>query len=133
MVLNATTHLPAVATRRSPIFAAFLSVFLPGLGQLYCCQDNKGIFLIGVFLLAHWSTGGLSSWILCPAMAGDALLIARSFNDGKIIRRWEFFSGIRTLNPLPPRIMLLAIVMLVAALTVVHILLFAADYPAPDK
>ena len=65
------------ASRKSPWLAALLSLLLPGLGSVYCRQDNKGVFLIGMSLLGQWSTGGLSSWILCPVMAVRRISTAR--------------------------------------------------------
>jgi TM2 domain-containing membrane protein YozV len=124
---------PETGSGRRPWLAALFSLLLPGLGQIYCRQDNKGVFLIGMSLLGQWSTGGLSSWILCPALALDAFLIARKSNDGTEVCRWEFFPSIKSLDSVPTRIMLLVITMLVAALTVAHILLFAADYVPHDK
>lgn len=119
--------------RKKPWLAALLSLLLPGLGQIYCAQDNKGVFLVGMSLLGQWSTGGLSSWILCPVMAVDALMIARKSNANGEIRRWEFFPGIALLNSIPARIMLFVVVVLVAVLTVVHIRFFAANFAPPDK
>jgi TM2 domain-containing membrane protein YozV len=66
--------------KKKPWLAALLSLLAPGLGQIYCGQDNKGVFLVGMALLGQWSTGGLSSWILCPAVALDAFMIAGEFN-----------------------------------------------------
>jgi len=132
--MNSPTN-PVAKTehRKSPWLAALLSLLLPGLGPIYCRQDNKGVFLIGMSLLGQWSTGGLSSWFLCPAMALDAFLLARKLNTGKVIERWEFFPGIKPLNSIPSRIMLLAVVIVVAVLTVVHIRLFASGYDPANK
>jgi hypothetical protein len=128
-----TDSMPEKRSCKSPWLAALLSLLLPGSGQIYCRQDNKGVFLIGMSLLGQWSTGGMSSWILCPVMALDAFMIARKLNGGGVIQRWEFFPGIKALNFLPTRIILLAVAALVAALTVVHIVHFAADYNLPAK
>lgn len=123
---NSTNSVPKTGSGKSPWLAALLSLLVPGLGPIYCRQDNKGVFLVGMSLLGQWSTGGLSSWLLCPAMAVDAFLLARKLNTGKVIERWEFFPGIKPLNSIPPRIILLAVVILVAALTVVHIRQFVS-------
>lgn len=122
-----------VQRKKRPLLAALLSLLLPGLGQINCGQDNKGVFLVGMALLGQWSTGGLSSWVLCPAMALDAFMIARKCNESGAAGRWEFFPGIKPLQSLPTRVMLLAVVILVAALTVVHIRHFASDYPQSGK
>jgi hypothetical protein len=126
------TSLPDKTRARSPGWAAVLSLVLPGLGQIYCRQDNKGVFLAGMSLLGHWSTGGMSSLLLAPAMSLDALLIARKLNRGAAVRRWEFFPGIKSLNSIPPRIILLVIAGLIATLTVIHIVRFASDYHPND-
>src|SRR5580704_7441703 len=93
-------------THQSPALAAVLSFLLPGLGQILCQQDNKGIFLLGVSLLGHWLTAGLSSLLLCPAMSLDAWLIAKKINGNSTVGRWEFFPGVKPLNAIPPRIIL---------------------------
>jgi len=118
---------PAGHRAKSPAVAALLSLMLPGLGQIHCRQDNKGVFLLGMALLGHWSTGGLSSLFLCPAMAADAFMIARKLNSGTPAARWEFFPAIKRLNAIPPRIILITIVLAIAALTVLHIVRFASD------
>jgi TM2 domain-containing membrane protein YozV len=119
--------------KKHPWLAALLSLLLPGLGQIYCGQDNKGAFLVGMALLGQCSTGGLSSWILCPAMALDAFMIASDLNTLSKVGRWEFFPGFKPLHSLPTRVMLMAVVLLLAALTVVHIRHFASDYTLPGK
>ncbi|HEX3799851.1 MAG TPA: hypothetical protein VH413_14240 [Verrucomicrobiae bacterium] len=113
---------------RSTFFAAVLGFILPGTGQMYCKQDNKGVFLIGFFLLGHWATNGISSLFLCPAMGLDAFLIARKINRGLGVARWEFFPGIKFLNRLPQRVMPLAIVILLTTITIIRILIYASDY-----
>lgn len=112
---------------KSPTSAALLSLLVPGLGQIYCCQDNKGVFLIGMSLLGHWATSGATSWVLWPTMAADAWLIAQKLRTGSAVQRWEFFPTIKPLNSVPPRILLLAIVLFIAALTVFHVIHFARD------
>ena len=123
--------LPEKQRAKSPAWAALFSLLLPGLGQIHCRQDNKGVFLLGMSLLGHWSTNGASSWFLCPAMALDAWMIAQKLRSGAPVQRWEFFPAIKPLNSLPPRVILLAIAALIAALTVIHIRQFAEGYPSP--
>jgi hypothetical protein len=118
---------PAGQRGKSPALAALSSVILPGLGQIYCGQDNKGVFLLGMSLLGYWSTGGLSSLFLCPAIAADALMIARRLNLSATVGRWEFFPAIKLLNAIPPRVILAAIVLAIATLTVLHIVQFASN------
>ena len=113
---------------KTPLLAAALSFLLPGLGQILCRQDNKGVFLLGMALLGHWLTAGLSSLLLCPAMSLDAFLIARKISRHATLGRWEFFPGLKPLNAIPPRIILMFIVLLIAAITVIRVVNFAADY-----
>ena len=112
----------------SPVLTAVLSFLLPGLGQILCRQDNKGVFLLGMSLLGHWLTAGLSSLLLCPAMSLDAWLIAKKINGDSNVGRWEFFPGIKPLNAIPPRIILMLIVALIATITVIRVVKFASDY-----
>src|ERR1700691_5723252 len=120
--------MPDKKAHPSPVLAAVLSFLLPGLGQILCHQDNKGIFLLGMSLLGHWLTGGLSSLLLCPAMSLDAFLTAREINKNASAGRWEFFPGIKLLNSIPPRFILIFIVLLIAAITVFRIRNFAFSY-----
>jgi hypothetical protein len=113
---------------KSPALAAILSFLLPGLGQILCRQDNKGVFLLGMSLLGHWLTAGLSSLLLCPAMSLDAWLITKKINADSNVGRWEFFPGIKPLNVIPPRIILMLIVAMIAAITVIRVVKFASDY-----
>ena len=113
---------------KSAGLAAILSLLLPGAGQIYCGQDNKGVFLLGVGLLGLWSSGGITAWIFCPAAALDAFMLARKINGGMAADRWEFFPGVKVTNGIPTRVVLLAIVGLVATLTLLHIVWYAADY-----
>jgi hypothetical protein len=119
--------------RKSSALATVLSLLLSGLGQIYCLQDNKGVYLAGVSLLGHWTTGGISSLLLFPVMSLDALMIARKINQGAPVRRWEFFPGIRPLNNLPPRILPLAVLALIAAITVARIVIYASDYRPGER
>jgi TM2 domain-containing membrane protein YozV len=120
--------LPVQRRVRRAGLAAVLSLVLPGLGQIYCRQDNKGVFLAGMALFGHWATGGMSSLLLCPAISLDAFMIARKINRGGSVQRWEFFPAIKGLRSLPPRIILLAIIGMIATLAVVHVVWFASDY-----
>jgi len=124
---------PPASWSRPPWVAGLLNLILPGLGNIFSGQDNKGIFLIGMALLGQWSSGGLSSLVLCPVMAVDAFLIARKRNRGGTPGRWEFFPGVRFLNALPARIILLGVVVIVAATMVLHIRQFAAGEAPSTK
>jgi TM2 domain-containing membrane protein YozV len=114
--------------QRSKILASVLGFCLPGAGQIYCAQDNKGVFLIGLFLLGHWATGGISSLLLCPAMSLDALLIAEKMDYGEKVARWEFFPRIKFINKLSPRVVPLAMIIFLAAIIIARILIYASDY-----
>ncbi len=118
--------------RRSPGLAGVLGFFLPGVGQIYCWQDYKGVFLFGFFLLGHWATAGVSSLFLCPLMGLDAGMIAKKINRGLSIARWEFFPAIKFLNRLRPRVIPLAIIVLVATITLIRIIHYGSDYH-PDQ
>jgi len=87
-----------------PAFAAFLSLLLPGLGQIWCAQDNKGVFFLFLALLSYWLSGGLTSLLLCPALSVDAWLVARYLARGAnaTLDKWDFFPGWRPLHRLPP-------------------------------
>jgi TM2 domain-containing membrane protein YozV len=110
------------------MLSAVLSFLLPGVGQIYCGQDNKGVFLIGFSLLGLWSTNGMTCLFLCPLLAWDAFLIATKINRGLAAQRWEFFPGIKPLNSIPPRVVRVAIVALIAAVIVLHIVHYASTY-----
>jgi TM2 domain-containing membrane protein YozV len=118
---------PIKAHRKSSILASALSFFFPGLGQIYCHQDNKGVFLIAIFLLGYWTTGGTSSFLLSPLLSIDAFMIARQWNQDQPILRWEFFPAWRWLNRLPPRIIVITLLAAVALITVLQIRFYAAD------
>jgi len=116
----------------SPLLAAVFSFILPGTGQIYCRQDNKGIFILGFFLLGHWATAGVFSLILCPVMSLDAFQIAKKLNHSASTQRWEFFPDIKPLNRLSPRVMPLVIVILLTAIILTRIVLYASDYHPND-
>jgi TM2 domain-containing membrane protein YozV len=118
--------------RKSPGLAAMLGFLLPGLGQIYCGQDNKGVFLLGLALLGHWLTGGVSTLILCPVMGIDAFMLARQINQGAALKRWQFFTAIRRLDSLPSAVVPILLIALVALTSIVRLLIYASDYHPYD-
>ena len=97
---------PALATAaappnktRSPGLMALASFILPGLGQLICGQDAKGLFLIIVSIAGNIVTFGLSSMALCPLMSIDAYMIAKKKNSVGVAK-WEFFPTWTNINKL---------------------------------
>jgi hypothetical protein len=127
MISKPISNLKSCSTR--PVWVAgFLGFVLPGAGQIFCGQDNKGVFLTGIFLLGHWLTGGISSLILCPAMMLDACLIARKLNQGLAVKRWEFFPSLKILNRLREDIIPLAIIALIVLITLARLVAYGYDY-----
>ena len=61
--------------KRSPFLAAFLSLILPGLGQIYNGQRTKGVFIF------------LTCWLLAPWLYGiyDAFVTTRRINRQELI------------------------------------------------
>jgi len=91
-----TTSAPTIKPR-SPGLMALASFILPGLGQLICGQDAKGLFLIITSIVGNVLTVGLSSVAMCPLMSIDAYMIARKRNDAKV-STWEFFPTWANIN-----------------------------------
>ena len=113
---------------KPPFLVALLSLFLPGLGQMLCCQDNKGVFLMAVSLLGWWSTQGASALILGPAMALDAYQIALQLTKAEPLRPWEFFSRHPRLNQLKSQVIPWFIILTVAMATFARIVVYSLDY-----
>jgi hypothetical protein len=112
---------------RWPVLAAVASFLLPGLGQILCGQDNKGVYILGLALLGHWLTGGISSALLCPAMGLDAFLVAVQLKRGRPVQRWEFLPGFKPLKGLKPNVFPRALAILVLAITLIRIVLYSRD------
>jgi TM2 domain-containing membrane protein YozV len=115
------------AKAKSPGLMALFSFLLPGLGQICSGQDNKGVFLLGIALLGHWLTGGISSLLLCPTMSFDAFTIAAKAKRGCALRKWEFFPTIKRLNQLQPRVVPLVIFCITIAILLTRIVLYSRD------
>lgn len=119
--LEAEKPMPVCATpgrkQRSPGLMALASLILPGLGQLICGQDAKGLLLIFISIGANFMTSGVSSIILCPLMSIDAYSIAKKGNAGPIAK-WEFFPSVPSINKLAPYAVPAAIVSLVLVLMI---------------
>jgi len=107
---------------------AALSLFVPGLGQIGCAQDNKGVFLMGMALLSYWLTGGIATLILCLLSSLDALAVGRAIQRGSALRKWDFFPGLRLFEKLPTRTVPLIIVIVILAIMTVRVMIFASGY-----
>jgi hypothetical protein len=108
-----------------PVIIGLLGLGIPGLGQLCCAQDNKGVFLFGAALLGHWLTGGISTFVLCPISGLDAFTIARAIKNGLVIRKWTFFPGHRHFDYLRPNFIPMLICSFIFVVAVIRLLIFA--------
>lgn len=70
-----------------PLLAGILSLFVPGLGQIYVGQVGKG-FLFLVFMIGGFFTAGLSHLILAVYAAAEAFKLARMRNNGEAVTAW---------------------------------------------
>ena len=113
---------------KRPALMALLSLFVPGLGQIGCAQDNKGVFLMGTALLGYWLTGGIATVMLCVLSSLDAFVAGRAIQRGSALRKWDFFPGVRAFEKLPARIIPLVIVLVIVAIMTVRIMIFARGY-----
>jgi ABC-type uncharacterized transport system permease subunit len=113
---------------KNPTLMAALSLLIPGLGQISCAQDNKGVFLMGMALLGYWLTGGIATLILCLLSSLDAFVVGRAVRRGSILRKWDFFPGVKPFEKLPARTIPLIIVLLTFALMTIRIVIFAQGY-----
>lgn len=75
----------------SPLFAAFLSFFIAGLGQMVCGQVLKGFIILLATVVLCILTLGISIFITVPFAMIDAYRIAEKLKAGKIVREWECF------------------------------------------
>lgn len=83
----------ATATNtKSPVLAALLSFLMVGMGQVYIGQVEKGLTMLGVVLLLIVTVvlGPLGLLILLFNVV-DAFVLARIVNQGRPIRKWQFF------------------------------------------
>lgn len=72
--------------QKNEIIAAVLSLFFPGIGQIYCGQMMKGLALIAVSVFTCAGFG------LLPFIAAfDAYKIAGRVNAGEKPGDWQFF------------------------------------------
>lgn len=117
---------------KSPVLMAVLSLFVPGLGQIGCAQDNKGIFLMGMALLGYWLTGGIATLMLCLLSSLDAFAVGRAIQRGAVLRKWEFFPGVKPFDKLPARTVPLIIVLVILVLMTVRVMIFAHGYVTQD-
>lgn len=71
---------------KSTVVAALLSCLIPGAGHIYLGQTMKGLVILCGGPLVCW-LGGL----LGPMMAADAFRMGEKLDEGRPIRKWEFF------------------------------------------
>jgi hypothetical protein len=110
---------------KSPALMATLSLLVPGLGQIGCAQDNKGVFLMGMALFGYWLTGGTATLILRLLSTLDAFVVAQAIQRGSVFRKWDFFPGVKPFERLPERTIPLIIGLLIFALMTLRIVHFA--------
>jgi hypothetical protein len=109
----------------APVIIGLLGLVIPGLGQICCAQDNKGVFLFGAALLGHWLTGGISTLAICPLSGLDAFTVARAIKGGLEMRKWTFFPGHRPFDYLRPGVIPLLIWCFILTIAVIRLLIFA--------
>lgn len=117
---------------RRPALMAVMSLFIPGLGQIGCAQDNKGVFLMGMALLGYWLTGGIATLMLGVLSGLDAFAVSRAIQRGSVLRKWDFFPGLRLFERLPARTIPMIIVLVILILMTVRIVIFARGYEAQN-
>lgn len=83
---------------------------------------------MGMALLGYWLTGGIATLILCVLSSVDALVVGRAIRRGSVLRKWDFFPGVKPFEKLPARTIPLIIVLLVFALMTIRIVIFAQGY-----
>lgn len=71
-----TTHTAGELKPRKPLLAALMSLILPGFGQLYNGQANKGILLFIGFILASLALPAIAAMYLPSALILPMVLIA---------------------------------------------------------
>jgi hypothetical protein len=121
----------SVPVKRPGLMAA-LSLIIPGLGQIGCAQDNKGVFLMGMALLGFWLTGGIATILISLLSSVDAFFVGRAILGGSVLRKWDFFPGISLIEKLPARTIPLIIVLVILALMTIRIVTFANGYVAEN-
>lgn len=76
------------------IIAIILSLLLPGLGQIYNKQTNKGLVVLGLFFLGLcllFCTYGTLNIIIWLAALVDSIIIAGKLNRGQPVMQNEWF------------------------------------------
>lgn len=114
---------------KRPALLAALSFFVPGLGQIVCAQDNKGVFLMGTALLGYWLTGGIATLMLCVLSSLDAFVVGRAIRQGAVLRKWDFLPGVKPFQKLPARTVPLIIFFVILALMTARVVSFANGGP----
>lgn len=83
---------------------------------------------MGMALLGYWLTGGIVTVILCLLSSLDALAVGRAIRRGSVLRKWDFFPGVKLFEKLPARTIPLLIVLVTFAIMTVRIMIFAHGY-----
>jgi len=93
---------PAGPSQHLPWVAALLSLFFPGIGQIYNQQTTKGAVLLAAYLVVGFITWlltyfciGILLWPLLLAViivaVIDAAMIGQKIVEGRTVGEWEFF------------------------------------------
>jgi signal peptidase I len=92
--------------RRSVVWAVLLSIFMPGLGQVYCGRLVRALifwplaFLGWAIFLIGWGSGGLTLAVVYPAFVVASLLvwIAAAVDAGRLALRTRTGYRLRAYN-----------------------------------
>lgn len=93
---------PAPPSQHLPWVAALLSLFFPGIGQIYNRQTAKGAVLLAAYLVIAFVTWLLTSFcigvLLWPLLLAviivaviDAAMIGQKVAEGRPVGEWDFF------------------------------------------
>jgi hypothetical protein len=76
---------------RDPGTMAFLSLILPGLGQILVGQVTKGFAVLGGSVVLGALTALAAMLVIWPIVCVDAYLVARKLARGEAVAQWEWF------------------------------------------
>jgi TM2 domain-containing membrane protein YozV len=78
--------IPVPYPQRSPAQVAVASLLVPGLGQFLLGQRGKG-----TLFMVLWAASCGYAWLIAPALAWDAHVLARRQEAGEELDPWGFF------------------------------------------